>query len=473
MNKKEYNFFLLNIYIIWIVINLLLLLFVDNNTRISASADALSWITPAKNFFLNHNFIENTEYSNQAVYRTPIIPIIISFSFIFTENDSYIPFIILQIIATIFTSFLLIKLINNQKYIYKLILVVIFLFNPNILSTTHLIQSEIFTMLFFTLSFYFIAKHKKVENKLINAFIIGIFLGMAILARPSIIFIIFLLPIILYLLYCKSFKNIIRIEKNFNILLQGFFSLFISLLILFPWAYFVKSIEGNYTITSAESRYRFVWDQAIYAFALSENISYKEALLKTERSKVHQLNYIECDSILDNSVERANCFNKLTKDGYKLFFSNPIEGHIKAFTRSIVQFFISGGGQNFTNLMTPVNKKKLNNKAKDWKNKAHKRIMLFYDNNNLALVNTIITVTYATIMRIMAILGLIFILKRKKYAYVLFILGVLIYFASIHIYHGSSRYRVPIEPILVYLSFYGFLFLKKFKKAGEVVNEKT
>ena len=53
------------------------------------------------------------------------------------------------------------------------------------------------------------------------------------------------------------------------------------------------------------------------------------------------------------------------------------------------------------------------------------------------------------------------------------ILGVLIYFASIHIYHGSSRYRVPIEPILVYLSFYGFLFLKKFKKAGEVVNEKT
>ena len=123
--------------------------------------------------------------------------------------------------------------------------------------------------------------------------------------------------------------------------------------------------------------------------------------------------------------------------------------------------------------MTPLNKKKLNNKSKDLKNKAHKRIMLFYDNNNLALVNTIITVTYATIMRIMAILGLIFILKRKEYAYVLFILGVLIYFASIHIYHGSSRYRVPIEPILVYLSFYGFLFLKKFKKAGEVVNEKT
>ena len=76
MNKKEYNFFFLNIYIILIVINLLLLLFVNNNTRISASADALSWITPAKNFFLNHNFIENTEYSNQAVYRTPIIPII-------------------------------------------------------------------------------------------------------------------------------------------------------------------------------------------------------------------------------------------------------------------------------------------------------------------------------------------------------------------------------------------------------------
>ena len=30
---------------------------------------------------------------------------------------------------------------------------------------------------------------------------------------------------------------------------------------MFPWANFVKSIEGEYSITAAETRYRFVWDR--------------------------------------------------------------------------------------------------------------------------------------------------------------------------------------------------------------------
>ena len=49
---------------------------------------------------------------------------------------------------------------------------------------------------------------------------------------------------------------------------------------MFPWANFVKSIEEEYSITAAETRYRFVWDQAIYATALSKNISYNNSIIR-------------------------------------------------------------------------------------------------------------------------------------------------------------------------------------------------
>ena len=54
----------------------------------------------------------------------------------------------MQILATICTCQILMHLIRDWPSKYKLILTIIFLFNPNIISTTQLIQSEIFTMLF-------------------------------------------------------------------------------------------------------------------------------------------------------------------------------------------------------------------------------------------------------------------------------------------------------------------------------------
>ena len=114
---------------------------------------------------------------------------------------------------------------------------------------------------------------------------------------------------------------------------------------MFPWANFVKSIEGEYSITAAETRYRFVWDQAIYATALSKNISYKKALLESEYQKRHQKNYQLCNNEKRNSIIRAQCFNKLTNEGYIVFFDNRLLGHLKALLRSFFSSFLPEEGR--------------------------------------------------------------------------------------------------------------------------------
>ena len=230
---------------------------------------------------------------------------------------------------------------------------------------------------------------------------------------------------------------------------------------MFPWANFVKSIEGEYSITAAETRYRFVWDQAIYATALSKNISYKKALLESEYQERHQQNYQLCNNEKRNSIIRAKCFNKLTNEGYIVFFDNKLLGHIKALSRSVVQFFLAGGGQNITNLIQPIKEKNIDDKK--WVSQPHKNIMLFNEGNQFAFISTIITVTFTIIMRILGLLGVIFLFIRKEYSTLILILGVLSYFSVIHIYHGSSRYRVPVETVLAYLSIYGLHFMNNIK----------
>ena len=92
--------------------------------------------------------------------------------------------------------------------------------------------------------------------------------------------------------------------------------------LIFPWMHHIKSIEGEYSVTSSESRYRFVWDQAILVTSLSKNISYQEAKLETEYSDLHKKKYLNCKNILNNSILRSKCFNDLTNDGYNIFFTN-------------------------------------------------------------------------------------------------------------------------------------------------------
>ena len=211
---KEYNYriYLCLIYTIWVFINFILFNFIDNETRVLASADALSWITPAKNFFLYNNFISEGEYENLSVYRTPIIPILLSLSFFFSGLNSFNAYILFQIFAILITSILLLRLVDKWEKPYKIILISLFLFNPNIISTGQLIQSEIFTMCFFFICFFLIIKHQYFEKKMLNSLLIGVFFGITILTRPSILFLLFLLPFIFYLLSCKNIKDFSRVS---------------------------------------------------------------------------------------------------------------------------------------------------------------------------------------------------------------------------------------------------------------------
>ena len=60
--------------------------------------------------------------------------------------------------------------------------------------------------------------------------------------------------------------------------------------------------------------------------------------------------------------------------------------------------------------------------------------------------------------------GIIELIKRKEYSFLLIIIGLITYFAITILFVGNSRYRLPVEIGFVILALYGVLFIKNTRK---------
>jgi len=59
------------------------------------------------------------------------------------------------------------------------------------------------------------------------------------------------------------------------------------------------------------------------------------------------------------------------------------------------------------------------------------------------------------ILRALGLVGITWMFMRRHYAVLLCCAGLITYFAVFHLFIGNSRYRLPMEPALIFLALYG------------------
>ena len=52
--------------------------------------------------------------------------------------------------------------------------------------------------------------------------------------------------------------------------------------------------------------------------------------------------------------------------------------------------------------------------------------------------------------------------RRGNYALMFTLLGLIGYFVAVHLFHGNSRYRIPVEPAMILFSLYDNFFVNIF-----------
>ncbi|HJO89425.1 MAG TPA: hypothetical protein QF403_07245, partial [Alphaproteobacteria bacterium] len=72
-----------------------------------------------------------------------------------------------------------------------------------------------------------------------------------------------------------------------------------------------------------------------------------------------------------------------------------------------------------------------------------------------AVVVSVTALVFVIALRGLGLMGIVWMFMRRHYAVLLACVGLIAYFAVIHLFTGNSRYRLPVEPALIFLALYG------------------
>ena len=419
-----------------------------------AGADASSWILPAKALLKHHGFVflESPNLAN--VYRTPVVPLFNSLFLWIGQEHGIKTIILAQVVLLSLSSIIVARIAETIQEGSGTAAMAILLFNPNSLSSALLIQSETLFCFLLICSAYNLVKYvySKYWRHILSC---GIFLALASLARPTTQYLIALLPIISFTLLLFHYG-----WSHFKLrgFIQGALASLIATLIVMPWALKVGQSEGHPTLTTTEIRSIYIFDQLLYFESYRSNLSVNEIneqLSKSESGKQR----LNCNEMARASSERLACFQTIIKVDTNKLFGRPMASYVQPFLRSMAGFLFSGGSGNWHNLLLSNTQQ---NVYKSWLNvKQNEPVMpllqILSTFNPSAILITAICLGFSLAIKLFSLLGIYYLIKRKEFATLCILLGLISYFAATTLFLGQSRYRVPIEPYFAILCVSGWV----------------
>ena len=334
------------------------------------------------------------------------------------------------------------------------------IFNPNSLITAHLIQSEtLFTLLLAILLYYSFSFVRNVNIK--NAIFTGIFCGLLALTRPSGLYILLAIPLLAFFSFVIEFKN----EKLFEKLKERFYFLLLlmitSALVLMPW-YLRNYIETKEVFLSKNSGY-YLEDQYIQLLRIGRGWSHLEATkhIDNKLSDYFERNNIDSLCLEENMKTHWSCNDYLTNAVIHEIIKEPFANHIKALLDSWTYLYISGGASNYRNYLGLPGKNLITSFQKNNYEGIDGIVKLIRSIDFQYLFIFVFTTLFAITSRIIGLIGIYAMITTKKmHLNLVILLGVTLVFTGMYLYLGQSRFRVPIEPILMIYTFLGYKLLK-------------
>jgi Flp pilus assembly protein TadB len=72
-----------------------------------------------------------------------------------------------------------------------------------------------------------------------------------------------------------------------------------------------------------------------------------------------------------------------------------------------------------------------------------------------AMAISVTALVFVIALRGLGLIGLAWMFMKRHYAVLLACAGLITYFAVLHLFAGNSRYRLPVDPALIFLALYG------------------
>ena len=316
------------------------------------------------------------------------------------------------------------------------------LFNPNLIGLAHHAQSDILFACIFTLLLLIISKiiDKPTGLNLRLSIIVGLLAGLLPLARPLGAYCIIALPLFLFLvLWLKRKTEAIDWLKTLRLSLL---SAVISIIILTPWAVRNYLVFDQLALTQSGAIQAQYYYRSLRAYGMPES---------NEAVHTYLVEHGHDPSCRESGTPGSGCENAVRNAYLYLIVTAPKTILIKALVAASGRTLLAGGTRNITDYLGMQTAAEEYNRLANlgWRNIYRFLVDIAQIHPDYLFLFSI-TILFAAITRGLGVLGLIQTISIPRcYAHTVFYLLVIVLFLSLNGFQGWSRYRAPLEPILM------------------------
>ena len=397
-------------------------------------------------------FVELDDPSRPETYRGPVFPIFGAAMMRIAGQADPMPIVYGQIVLLLLTGLMFRRIVEEWCPGWGDLGLALYVFNPNALATAHLIQSDTVFMIVTTASFWTALRYIQRGHDWHYGVATGALLGLACLVRPTPQFLLLALPPILPILVAVSGKRS-GLGRAF---LTGAGGVVAAGVIALPWILHVHAAGGGFDITPPNIKYRFIWDHIQIMDAQATGTSQWDAGKRLEGPGGVVERYIATQGPAWNALTRDQQYERLVEFGYKTLLSYPPTVIARALAQSVGQFLLGGGAGNYFNLFG-IDAQRL---STVWMTETTGRPLetlrrAFAEAPLAMYLIGAVTYVFVLVMRAAGLVGLVMVGVRRQWPLLLLLIGLVAYYALVHIFAGSARYRLVIEPALLLLAVLG------------------
>ncbi len=441
----------LAILVVFVLLNGLLMLYSIPDGPYAVGADVAVSLEPAQALLEGKGFVHPD--GRPFTWGTPLYPIFLGiFVGLFPWKIALYAIVVTQC-ALLFSIGLMTRTLASffspkAATLAQILLV----FNPNILITAHLLQTEILFTFLLTAALLAILRHGEAPSWS-KAAVAGVLVGAATLVRPVGLFVMLLLPVLLLMVGSKPGWGTIRRSLCAGVVAIVFAGLTIS-----PWLARNYVLLGAPVLTTNAGLYLAAQYRQLlhtgYGMAEVDTLA-----AGTQQEKLY-FSRIGLDQHELGTLSRVEQSRILSSAYLGAIFAVPVAIHARALFESWVLLYIGGGASNIRNYLAIDSSDSIVQFDREGRSGFLDALSKFVSrvNSSYAAI-LLLTFGYAITARLAGIAGLARMLQKETVHATLAILMLMVVLSLSYLYVGQSRFRVPLEPYLAVMASVGILHL--------------